>query len=149
MGVQIGALHVRRSGLIRATPERVWEEFAGFDRLAAWFGQGHTLEAYEPELGGEVRLSVDIDGEKRVFGGPVLVFEPARELSFVSNWEQDAWPASTFITLRLTSLYDGCHVELIHHGFERLGQDAAAELEGYEAGWNTRHLQTLKRIVEG
>jgi uncharacterized protein YndB with AHSA1/START domain len=149
MGIEIGRLHVRRSGLIQATPERVWEEFTSFDRLAAWFGRGHRLEAYEPGLGGQVRLSVEVDGAKRAFGGRILVFEPARELTFSNNWESDGWPVSTLITLRLTPLYDACHVELFHHGFERLGSDAGAQLQGYEAGWHSRHLEALRESVEG
>jgi hypothetical protein len=116
MGVQIGPLHVRRSALIHATPARVWQEFASFDRLAAWFGRGHQLEEYQPELGGQVRLSVEIEGVRRPFGGPILAFEPAREL--------------------------------FHHGFERLGRDAGAQLQGYEAGWTSHHLEALKATVE-
>ncbi len=149
MGIEISALHVRRSSLIQATPERVWQEFTSFDRLAAWFGRGHQLEAYEPELGGQVLLSVEIDGAKRPFGGPILIFERAHELTFSNNWESDGWPVPTLITLRLTPLYDACHVELFHHGFERLGSDAGGELQGYEAGWHSRHLEALKAIVEG
>ena len=148
MGIAVSTLHVRRSALIGATPERVWQEFTTADRLAAWFGRGQVLELYEPRLGGEVLLSVEIDGIKRPFGGPILVFEPARELSFSNNWQSDGWPVPTLITLRLTPLYDGCHVELFHHGFERLGPDAGGELQGYEAGWHSRHLEALKAIVE-
>jgi uncharacterized protein YndB with AHSA1/START domain len=129
-------------------PERVWQEFTSFDRLAAWFGRGHQLEAYQPKLGGEIRLSVEIEGTKRRYGGRILVFEPTRELTFSNNWESDGWPVPTLISLRLTPLYDGCLVELFHHGFERLGSDAAAELQGYEAGWHSRHLEALKAIVE-
>jgi uncharacterized protein YndB with AHSA1/START domain len=149
MGIEIGALHVRRSSLIHAAPERVWQEFTSFDRLAAWFGRGHQLEVFQPKLGGEIRLSVEIEGAKRPFGGVVLVFEPARELTFSDNWKSDGWPVPTLITLRLTPLYDACHVELFHHGFERLGSGAATVLQGYEAGWHSRHLEALKAIVEG
>ncbi len=149
MGIQISALHVRRSGLIQATPERVWEEFTSFDRLAAWFGRGHQLEVYEPGPGGRVILSVEVGGAKRSFGGPTLIFEPGRELTFSNNWESDGWIVPTLITLRLTPLHDTCHVELFHHGFERLGPDAGAELQGYESGWQSQHLDALKAIVEG
>ena len=38
--------------------------------------------------------------------------------------------------------------EIFHHGFERLGADAADNLEGYEEGWDIRHLKTLRSIVE-
>jgi uncharacterized protein YndB with AHSA1/START domain len=149
MGIEIGALYVRRSSFIGSTPDRVWQEFTSFDRFGAWFGQGHQLETYEPGPGGRVLLSVQIDGAKRCFGGPILVFEPGRELTFSNNWESDGWPVPTLVTLRLTSLYDACLVELFHHGFERLGNDAGSELQGYEAGWHPRHLEALKAIVEG
>lgn len=149
MGIEIGALHVRRSGLIQATPERVWEEFTSFERLAAWFGRGHRLEVYEPEVGGQVRLSVDIQGAKRPFGGPILIFDPGRELSFANNWESDGWPVPTVITLRISPLYDACQVELFHHGFERLGSEAGSALEAYEAGWDSHHLEALRKVVEG
>jgi hypothetical protein len=31
MAIEIGRLHVRRSGLIESTPERVWQEFESSD----------------------------------------------------------------------------------------------------------------------
>lgn len=149
MGVQISALHVRRSGVVQASPERVWQEFTSFERLSAWFGIGHQLDVFEPELGGEVRLSVEIDGTRSSFGGRVLVFDAARELTFSNNWDEDGWPVATLVTLRLTPLFDACHVELFHHGFERLGAEAAGALEGYESGWHSRHIEALKAVVEG
>ena len=39
-------------------------------------------------------------------------------------------------------------VEFFHHGFERLGADAADELEGYEEGWGLTHLASLRSLVE-
>ena len=60
-----------------------------------------------------------------------MVFEPARELSFSEDWESDGGPVPSFITIRLTPLYEGCHVELFHHGFERLGiAEEVDETEG-------------------
>jgi uncharacterized protein YndB with AHSA1/START domain len=148
VGIEISTLHVRRSGLIDAAPERVWLEFMSFDRLKAWFGRGHRLDAYDPLLGGSVRLSVEIDGARRAFGGEILVFDPARELTFSNNWEVDGWPVPTSITLRLTPVYDLCHLEFFHHGFERLGSEGPATLASYEDGWDTRHLAALERILE-
>lgn len=149
MGLQIGALHVRRSVFVRAAPERVWEEFESFERIAGWLDLGHALHTLEPWVGGQADLSVVIDGEARHFGGQVLVCEPARELSFESNWATPHdWPVPMLWTVRLTPLYEGTHVELIHHGFERLGRDAADALEGYEGGWDIKHLKALRSIVE-
>jgi uncharacterized protein YndB with AHSA1/START domain len=148
MGIEISALHVRRSSLIDATPERVWQEFTSFERLAAWFGQGHQLEVYEPRLGGQLTLSVEVEGTRLPFGGTVLIFEPTRELSFTNNWVSDGWPVPTLITIRITPLYEGSQVELFHHGFERMGSDAPSILEDYEGGWDNHHLRALREIVE-
>ena len=150
MGLAIGSLHVRRSTFIGATPARVWAEFETFERLAAWFGRGHVLHAYEPRLGGAVDLSVEIGGVRRHYGGPILVFDRERELAIAVNWRDAdmAWPVPTLWTLRVSPFYDGAHVEIFHHGFERLGADAGDQLEGYEQGWDTKHLKALREIVE-
>ena len=150
MGIEIGPLHIRRSGFVDADPARVWAECATQARLAAWFGRGHTLEHFEPRVGSDVRLSVEIDGQVERFGGRLLVFEPEREITYESNWEgEDAWPATTFHTLRLTPAYSGTLVEIFHHGFERLGPDAGGALEDYEAGWSNHRLVALREIIEG
>jgi hypothetical protein len=39
-------------------------------------------------------------------------------------------------------------VKIFYHGFERLGADAADSLEGYEEGWDVKHLKALRAIVE-
>lgn len=148
MGMSIGPLHVRRGILIEAPPGRVWEEFQSFDRVNAWLGHGHVLHTFEPWVDGQMDFSVFIDGEERHFGGPVLVLEPEREISFESNWQTPYdWSMPTFWTLRLTAVYDGTLTEILHHGFERLGASAADELEGYESGWDAKHLQALRSIV--
>lgn len=147
--MKIGLLNVRRSILIQAAPARVWQEFESFERIKSWLGHGHTLHAFEPRLAGKVEMSVEIDGERRHYGGPVLIWEAEREVSFESNWRgPHAWPVPTFWTIRLTPLYDGTLVELFHHGFERFGADAADDLQGYEDGWDVKHLKALRSIVE-
>lgn len=54
MPTEIGKLAVRRSILIRATPERVWEEFTSFERMRRWF-LVDRLE-YEPWVGGKFEV---------------------------------------------------------------------------------------------
>jgi uncharacterized protein YndB with AHSA1/START domain len=150
MGLEIGVLNVRRSVLIMASPQRVWQEFESFERFAAWYGTGHTLSVYEPRLGGKIQTSIEIDGVHSPFGGTIIAFEPGEELSFNDNWiGENAWPVTTFVTLRLTQHYDATMVELFHHGFERLGADAADQFQGYEEGWDVHHLTALRAIVEG
>ena len=149
MGMTIGSLYVRRSIVIQATPARVWQEFESFARIQSWLSLGHVLHGFDTAVGGQVEFSVDIDGEQRFYGGAVLVYEPQKEVSFESQWHPPhAWAVPTFWTIRLTSLYDGTHVEIFHHGFERLGVDAADNLQGFEQGWDIKHLQALREIVE-
>ena len=149
MGIRISPLHVRRSILIQAPPARVWQEFESFERFTAWFGRGHELHEFEARLGSAVDLSIEKEGENRHYGEPILVWEPEREVTFESNWEgAHAWPVATFFTLRLTPLYDATMVEIFHHGFERFGAEAAGYLEGYEEGWDIKHLKALRSIVE-
>ena len=149
MGMEIGCLHVRRSILIQASPAPVWAEFESFDRIKAWLNRGHELHTFEPRVGGQVAMSVEIDGERRHYGGSVLIYEPEQEVSFESQWEPPHnWPVPTFWTIRLTPLYDGTMVEILHHGFERLGVQAADNLQGYEDGWNIVHLKALRTIIE-
>ena len=150
MGAQIGPLHVRRSTFIRATPERVWQEIGSFGAFGAWFGLGHELHVYEPRLDGRVDLSAELDGQRQHYGGRILVFDAPHEVTFEVNWEDPAyaWPVPTLWTIRLTSLYDGTMVEILHHGFERLAADAGRQLEGDEEGWDVKHLKALRSIVE-
>jgi uncharacterized protein YndB with AHSA1/START domain len=149
MGITISLLNVRRSILIQASRERVWQEFESFERFAAWFGIGHQLHRFEPKLGGQAELSVEVGGERRYYGGPVVILEPLRELTLESNWQPpNDWPVPTFFTFRLTPIYDGTMVEIFHHGFERLGTEAADTLQGYEEGWDLKHLEALRSIIE-
>jgi uncharacterized protein YndB with AHSA1/START domain len=150
MGTAIGTMYVRRSAFLHATPERVWEEFASFERMRQWFGIGHTLHSYTPKLGADVELSVELDGTRRYYGGPVTFLEPVREVTFACNWHERslAWSAPTMWTIRLTAVYDGTMVEIFHHGFERLGLAGGAELEAFEDGWDNKHLKALRAVVE-
>ena len=148
MATTIGPLHVRRSIFIEALPERVWREFESADHLRAWLNLGHTVHQLESKVGSQVSLSVQIDGDRRYFGGEVLAVLPQQELTFESNWQPPYdWPVPTFWTIRLTPLYGGTMVEILHHGFERLGPEAAGALQGYEEGWGMQHLTTLRSLI--
>lgn len=153
-------LRVRRSILIDAKPERVWDAFASPERMGKWWGmlagepkagtsQGQWLDAYEPRQGGTIRMSVMFDGERASYGGTIVAFAPAREFSFENDWIPNrGWKAPTYVTLRLTPALSGTLVELFHHGFERTGGDVAAEHAGYEVGWGMTQLNALKALVE-
>ena len=126
---------------------------ASLGPLRLRFGDGNLardeLHAFEPKVGGKVDLSVEIDAKRRHYGGLVLIYESEREVSFEVQWEPPhSWPVPTFWTIRLTPAYGGTLVELFHHGFERLGSEAADNLQGYEEGWDVQHLKALRSIAE-
>jgi uncharacterized protein YndB with AHSA1/START domain len=145
----VSPLSVRRSILINAAPDRVWREFESFDRMAAWWGTGHTLVAYDPREGGHIEMEVEVEGEMRRFGGPILVFDPGRELTFEDQWiPPREWPVPVFITLRLTPFENATLVELLVHGFEAFGAEAGERHRGLEKGWSVRQLEALRVIIE-
>jgi uncharacterized protein YndB with AHSA1/START domain len=149
MATQIGPLAVRRSIWVDAAPARVWEEFESLDRMRQWFGTGHTLNRYEPRVGGEVETEAgELDGEPLRFVGRVVVFDPPHELTFEQDWVGHGWKAAPLVTIRLTPLDGGSLVELFHHGFEALGPDAARDHRGFEGGWTMRQLEALHELVD-
>lgn len=149
MATQVGILAVRRSIWIQATPERVWQEFETFERMKAWFGTGHELTRYEPGPGGWVETNAgEYNGEALLFGGKVLVWDPPNELTFENDWYGRGWMAPSLMTFRLTAESGGTVVELFHHGFERTGEALTETLNGFENGWDLRHLNRLRQIVD-
>lgn len=144
-----GLLTVRRCIFIEAPPERVWREFETFERMRAWFGTGHTLITYEPRVGGWVELEVAVEGETLRFGGRVITFDAPRELTFEDDWipPRNGLSDNILITLRLTQVDAGTIVELIQHGFERLGERATEVHRGHEGGWTIRQLAALRDVV--
>ena len=152
MGTTIGPLAVRRSIWIAASPERVWHEFESHERMARWFGTGHTLTAYEPRLGGYVETDAGVSSahgnERLQFGGKITVWDPPREVTWEDDWFNHGWAAPSLVTVRLTPAEGGTVVELFHHGFERTGRSPSETLNGFEGGWTNRHLEALRQIVE-
>jgi len=150
MATKIGQLSVRRSILIKAPPERVWQEIEDPEGFRLWFGTGHTLLRYEPKVGAEVELYIVHEGRKRHFGGPILVFDAPRELTFEFQWipNEENWDAPPLLTIRLTPALGGTIVELFHHSIERIGASAAANHIGFESGWTTRQVEALRELVE-
>jgi uncharacterized protein YndB with AHSA1/START domain len=151
MTTEISPLHVRRSIWIKAAPDRVWKEFETYERMAAWFGTGHRLVAYEPHIGGHVELEIEGEFEGRSrWGGKVVAYDPPYELTFEDTWIPDlGWDAPMLFTFRLTPYGDGTMVELLVHNIERIGEGAAEHHAGYEGGWTNRQLKMLREIVEG
>jgi uncharacterized protein YndB with AHSA1/START domain len=158
-GADHGVLVVRRSIHIMAPPERVWQQFASFDRLNRWWGiiigepeagraNGQRLLAYEPKKGGRIEMEVTFKGAGLRYGGVIVVFDPGRELTFESDWiPNQGWLRPTLITLSLVPALGGTLVELTHHNFEATGVRASDDHAAYEAGWGMTQLNALREVV--
>jgi uncharacterized protein YndB with AHSA1/START domain len=146
----ISPFGIRRAAFMRATPERIWEEFTTYERMKAWYGTGHELTLYEPRVGGLVETSI---GDQPTYArGEVLVFDPWRELTFEQrwigpDWNGHEWAAPARVTILLTPAAGGTIVELFHHGYDLIGGDPAEYLSGFERGWDTHHLDALAALV--
>ena len=158
MGVELGTLAVRRSILIKAPPERVWQEFESWERMNAWWSfeqwiaeryQKGWVTCYEPKLGGWFEVvCAGLEGTFH-FGGKIIVFDPGRELT--CEWDavpSKGWPAPTLLTLRLTPQTGGTLVELFHHAFERIGPEGPELHRELEDGWELTELEALRQLVE-
>jgi uncharacterized protein YndB with AHSA1/START domain len=103
---------------------------------------------YEPRVGGRIEMEVNLDGAPARYGGPIVVFEPTRELTFDNDWIPNAgWRHPTRLTIRLTPALDGTVVEILHYRFEGAVDDAAREHAGYESGWGMTQLNALRERV--
>lgn len=127
---------MRRSVLINAPPERVWQEFESLEKMRLWFGTGHTLVKYEPRVGGEAELFVVLEGRELHFGGQIVVFDPAHELTFENQWipNDEKWDAPSLLTIRLMSALDAI-VELFPPQSRTYRRDG-----GGEPAWLRRRL---------
>jgi uncharacterized protein YndB with AHSA1/START domain len=151
--VSRGAMVVRRSIQINATPERVWREFESFDRFRAWWSteepsRKEWVRAYQPRVGARIEMPCEWPGGSCVFVGDITVFDPPKQLTFELSVEDAGWPAPTYVTLRLSPNAYGTLVEILHYGFEALGDLATQQFQDFEGGWDLRELRALKAIVE-
>ncbi|NKC01117.1 MAG: hypothetical protein GKR90_21840 [Pseudomonadales bacterium] len=149
-----GKLYIRRACFIEATPAQVWREFADFAHIHAWLGLGHTLHAFDPQLGGITDFSVDIGGVDEHFGGPVTEVVAGELITFEVTWANPemATPAPMYwsyvvTSALLTSALQGTSVEFYQYGFDAFGTVSGDELLSYENAWQPNHLTALRDIV--
>jgi hypothetical protein len=78
-------------------------------------GNGQRLVTYETRVGGRIEMEVLFGTTPTRYGGPIVIFDPDRELAFESDWIPNrGWTNPTRITLRLTPALGGTLVELFH-----------------------------------
>ena len=97
---------------------------------------------FEPRVGGRV-IERSISGEEASWGD-VLEYEPP--VRFVLAWRPNTKRPATRLEVTFSPTAAGTHVELIHSGWELLGDDAERSRSSYGEGWVTT-LELYARAV--
>lgn len=88
---------------------------------------------FEGWVGGRI-MEVLKDGSQSEWGR-VLVWEPVHKVSFHWYPGREADTAQ-IVTVTFSEIPGGSLVELVHTGWETLGEEAFARREGYDTGWD-------------
>ena len=84
-------------------------------------------------VGGRI-IEVLQDGSQSEWGR-ILVWQPFHQVSF--HWYPGRTPdTAQKVTVTFTEIPSGSLVELVHTGWETLGDAAPARREGYDSGWD-------------
>ena len=132
-------LVLRKTLEVKASPERAFALFT--DGIADWWPlRTHSVGeeraetvVFEPGVGGRI-YERTLDGEVHVWG-TVTVWEPPDRLSCTWHPGRGADTAQE-VEVRFEPSGSGTRVELVHTGWDRLGDRAAAVFGNYDGGWD-------------
>jgi uncharacterized protein YndB with AHSA1/START domain len=129
---------------VECTPEEAFRYFtADFSKwwpvathsviaYASEFKQKPAEATFEPRQGGRILERAD-SGEEHVWG-TVLAWEPPSRVIFSFHPGRDSQNAQS-VEVTFSPVAKGTEVVLTHTGWELLGENAAAQREGYDKGW--------------
>lgn len=118
--------------------ERAFRRFTG--EIGAWWpleshsvgGEQARTCAIEPREGGRL-YEVGEDGSEHAWG-TVTRWEPPRRVAF--TWHPGRDPETRQeVEVTFDPVDDGTRVQVVHTGWERLGEKAAETREAYGPGW--------------
>jgi uncharacterized protein YndB with AHSA1/START domain len=147
MNRTISIAPVRKSIVVRATPDKAFEVFTA--RIDRWWPKTHGIGAapiresiIEPYVGGRWYTKFEDGTEATV--GHVRIWQPAERFvvswEISAEWKPDPRPAFTSeLEVRFAAeASGGTRVELEHRNFERMGAGAGEKMRnGVDGGWPT------------
>jgi hypothetical protein len=142
-----------------------WSQERAFARFTAEIGDWWPLRShsvggaesvrcvFEGRVGGQIFEELK-NGTRHVWG-TVMVWEPPARTVF--TWHPDRTPdTAQNIEVRFTPDGNGTRLDLIHTGWERLGQDAKKARRAYPLGWTYvlncwagRQRSMVNRLLDG
>lgn len=130
---------VRKSVTVPMRPEAAFRRFT--EGIAGWWPLAtHSVSesaeascAIEGRIGGRI-VETAPDGAEHVWG-TVTAWEPPGRLVF--TWHPGrSEDTGQEVEIRFRAAGEGTRVDLVHTGWERLGEKAAGMRAGYDAGWD-------------
>lgn len=126
---------------VKCAPETAFRVFTqDLDRW--WPKDRHSLSAMEGGVARAISLEAGAGGEivetahdgKHHHWGSITRYEPPKRLTIdwhIGRPKEEA----TIVDVVFTPVEGGTRVQLTHHGWEALGDEAATMREGYNKGW--------------
>lgn len=131
---------IRKSILLRATPDKVWAFLTDPDKLAIWFHRPNT-----PLLDGGYEMIGDESGE-RFMWGEVQVAEPFFRLEYTFEIGPMGGAAS-LVKWTLTEVAAGTQLSLEHSGLPQ-GAEAFDLSLALDKGWD-EHMGRMRDDLNG
>ncbi len=140
-------LVIRKTIRVRRSPEEVYYAFTAC--IHEWWPQAYNWGeggrmVLEAAVGGRV-LQRFPDGTEIVIGAVYAAESPTR-LGFTWKWPE--WQAHTDVEVHFHGEGEGTRIELVHSGWERLGDLAQDWMTDYSRGWD-EVLPGLERWISG
>jgi uncharacterized protein YndB with AHSA1/START domain len=133
---------VRLERTFEADIDRVFRAFTDPADLVRWWGPMNvrtSIAEIDLRVGGECRWVMHPEGQVAVLYGRIVELDPPQLLVMTNRW--DGQDQESLVTLRLSSVPTGTHLELIH---QRL--PAGADPRQYQQGWDAA-LASLTRYL--
>lgn len=133
----VKTIDVRRSArdAFRLFTEEItaWWPIESHSRAKSAAGEKTERVTIEPRVGGRVYETLN-DG-RELDWGEVTAYEPGDV--FAMEWRMGRTPEeATQVTVHFETLdEESCRVSLTHENWERLGEEAESQRDGYNNGW--------------
>jgi uncharacterized protein YndB with AHSA1/START domain len=100
-----------------------------------------SVAEIDRRVGGECRWVMHPEGQTATLYGRIVDLDPPRLLAMTNRWDGQA--QDSLVTLRLTSVPTGTHLELIH---QRL--PAGADPLQYREGWDAALASLIRHLSQ-
>ena len=135
---QATELELRKSVTVALPPGDAFALYT--ERIATWWPlRTHSVTeedaetvVFEPGVGGRIYERAK-DGTEHLWG-TVTVWEPPARV--VYTWHPGRLEPRQLVEMRFLSDGDGTRLEVVHTGWEELGDEARATYASYDFGWD-------------